>query len=88
MSLIDRRETRQSLEILTLALDSETMETFEVELTGDQIELLEKRGRRRGVESVDEYLQTLIEQFVAQMDDDQQSVDGEVEAKLESLGYL
>ena len=64
------------------------METFEVELTGDQIELLEKRGRRRGVESADEYLQTLVEQFVAQMDDDQQSVDEEVEAKLELLGYL
>lgn len=64
------------------------METFEVELTGEQIELLEKRGQRRGVESTDEYLQTLVEQFVAQMDDDKQNVDGEVEAKLESLGYL
>lgn len=64
------------------------METFEVELTGEQIELLEKRGRRRGIEPADEYLQTLVEQFVAQMDDDQQNIDGEVEAKLESLGYL
>lgn len=64
------------------------METFEVELTGEQIEILEMRGQRRGIESADEYLQTLVEQFVAQMDDDQQSVDGEVEAKLESLGYL
>lgn len=64
------------------------METFEVELTAEQFELLERRGQRRGFESADAYLQTLVEQFIAQMDDDQQSVDGEVEAKLESLGYL
>ena len=64
------------------------METFEVELTDEQIELLEKRGQRRGIESGDEYLQTLVEQLVAQMDDDQRSADEEVEAKLESLGYL
>lgn len=64
------------------------MEMLEVELTDEQIELLEKRGRKRGVESADDYLQTLVEQFVAQMDDDQQSFDEEVEAKLESLGYL
>lgn len=64
------------------------MEMLEVELTDEQIELLEKRGRKRGVESADDYLQTLVEQFVAQMNDDQQSFDEEVEAKLESLGYL
>lgn len=64
------------------------METFEVKLTDEQIELLEKRGQRRGIESGDEYLQTLVEQLVAQMDDDQRSADEEVEAKLESLGYL
>jgi len=64
------------------------MKTFEIELTDEQIEPLEKRGRKRGVESADEYLQTLVEQLIAQMDDDQQSVDREVEAKLESLGYL
>lgn len=64
------------------------MERFEVELTDEQVELLEKRGQRRGVESADEYLQTLVEQFVAQMNDEQQSVNREVERKLESLGYL
>lgn len=64
------------------------MKTLEVNLTDEQIELLEKRGRRRGVESAEEYLQTLVDQFIAQMDDDQRSVDGEVKAKLESLGYL
>jgi len=64
------------------------METFEVELTDKQIEVLERRGRRRNIESAEKYLQTIIEQLVAQMDDDQQSIDGKVEAKLESLGYL
>lgn len=64
------------------------MKTLEVNLTDEQIELLEKRGRRRGVESAEVYLQTLVDQFIAQMDDDQRSVDGEVKAKLESLGYL
>jgi len=64
------------------------METFELELTDEQIERLEKRGQKRGVESVDEYIQTLVEQFIAQMDDNQRSVGAEVETKLESLGYL
>ena len=64
------------------------METFELELTDEQIERLEKRGQKRGVESVDEYIQTLVEQFIAQMDDNQRSVSVEVETKLESLGYL
>lgn len=64
------------------------MNTFNLKLTGEQVEILNKHGRRRGIESTDEYLQTLVEQLITQMDDNPQSLSGEVEAKLESLGYL
>lgn len=64
------------------------METFEVEITDEQMQRLEKRAHRRGIDSTEEYLQTLVEQFVAQIDDERQGVNQEVEAKLESLGYL
>lgn len=72
------------------------MDRITVELTDDQRERLERRGRRRGVESAEAYLQTLVDQLLALMDEEAQDGDGEfdedvdeaVESKLEALGYL
>lgn len=64
------------------------MESVRIEVTEEQRERLQQRGERRGIDSAEEYLQTLVEQLLARMDESPQTVDEEVESKLESLGYL
>jgi predicted transcriptional regulator len=64
------------------------MQAFTIKLTDEQASRLQRRGERRGCDNVEEYVQTIITQFVAQMDTETRSIDEEVETKLESLGYL
>jgi|GEM_PF-6294769 len=64
------------------------MHTVAVELTDEQRARLETRAHRRGIDDVEVYVQTLVAQFVAQIDDEDGRLDDEVASTLESLGYL
>lgn len=66
------------------------MSEITVELTEAEVSTLSHCANRRGIDSVNAYVEILLIQFIAYADSygSNREVDEDVEAKLEDLGYL